>query len=62
VTHNSDGEPGTLGSGRDAMNRIQNHREGRIADVYDPHHYEAETKHIMETDFNNFVGTVRITF
>jgi integrase len=38
-----------LGFGRDAMNRIQNHREGGIADVYDRHHYEAETKHIMES-------------
>ena len=37
-----------LGFGRDAMNRIQNHREGGIADVYDRHRYEAETKHIME--------------
>ena len=37
-----------LGFGRDAMNRIQNHKEGGIADVYDRHHYEAETKHIME--------------
>jgi integrase len=38
-----------LGFGRDAMNRIQNLKEGGIADVYDRHHYEAETKHIMET-------------
>jgi integrase len=37
-----------LGFGRDAMNRIQNHREGGIADVYDRHGYEAETKTIME--------------
>jgi hypothetical protein len=38
-----------LGFGRDAMNRIQNHKEGGIADVYDRHHYEGETKRIMET-------------
>jgi integrase len=38
-----------LGFGRDAMNRIQNHREGGIADVYDRHHCETETKTIMET-------------
>jgi hypothetical protein len=38
-----------LGFGRDAMNRIQNHKEGGIADVYDRHGYETETKHIMET-------------
>jgi integrase len=37
-----------LGFGRDAMNRVQNHREGGIADVYDRHRYEAETKKIME--------------
>src|SRR6516225_3915482 len=37
-----------LGFGRAAMNRIQNHREGGIASVYDRHHYEAETKTIME--------------
>ena len=37
-----------LGFGRDAMNRIQNHKEGGIADVYDRHGYEAETKRIME--------------
>jgi integrase len=38
-----------LGFGRDAMNRVQNHREGGIADVYDRHHYETETKTIMES-------------
>jgi integrase len=34
--------------GRDAMNRIQNHIEGGIADVYDQHEYAEENKHIME--------------
>ena len=34
--------------GRDAMNRIQNHKEGGIADVYDQHEYEDENKQIME--------------
>jgi integrase len=38
-----------LGFGRDAMNRIQNHKEGGIADVYDRHGYETETKHVMES-------------
>jgi integrase len=38
-----------MGFGRDAMNRIQNHREGGIADVYDRHRYETETKKIMES-------------
>jgi integrase len=37
-----------LGFGRDAMNRIQNHREGGIASVYDRHGYADETKRIME--------------
>jgi integrase len=37
-----------LGFGRDAMNRIQNHKEGGIADVYDRHSYENETKRTME--------------
>jgi integrase len=38
-----------LGFGRDAMNRIQNHREGGIADIYDRHEYADENKRIMET-------------
>jgi integrase len=37
-----------LGFGRDAMNRIQNHREGGITDVYDRHRYERENKRVME--------------
>ena len=37
-----------LGFGREAMNRIQNHREGGIADVYDRHRYEAENRRITE--------------
>jgi integrase len=38
-----------LGFGRDAMNRIQNHREGGIADVYDQHRYSEENRRIQET-------------
>jgi integrase len=34
--------------GRPAMNRIQNHREGGIADTYDVHDYADENKQIME--------------
>jgi carbamoylphosphate synthase small subunit len=34
--------------GRDAMNRIQNHREGGIASVYDRHGYADENKRVME--------------
>jgi integrase len=37
-----------LGFGRGAMNRIQNHKEGGIPDVYDRHSYENETKRVME--------------
>jgi integrase len=37
-----------LGFGRDAMNRIQNHQEGGIADVYDRHQYSKENQKIME--------------
>jgi integrase len=37
-----------LGFGRDAMNRIQNHREGGIASVYDRHGYAEESKRLME--------------
>jgi integrase len=37
-----------LGFGRDAMNRIQNHIEGGISDVYDRHRYEDENKRVME--------------
>jgi hypothetical protein len=47
-----------LGFGRDAMNRIQNHREGGIADVYDRHSYEVETKTIMETVADHFMSLI----
>jgi integrase len=45
-----------LGFGRDAMNRIQNHIEGGIADVYDRHQYEDENKRIMETVARHFLA------
>jgi integrase len=38
-----------LGFGRDAMNRVQNHKEGGIGSVYDRHQYADENKRIMET-------------
>jgi integrase len=38
-----------LGFGRDAMNRIQNHKEGGIASVYDRHQYSDENTQVMET-------------
>jgi len=37
-----------LGFGRDTMNRIQNHKEGGIASVYDRHGYADENKRVME--------------
>src|SRR5262249_56255962 len=37
-----------LGFGRDAMNRVTNHKEGGIASVYDRHKYRSENKTIME--------------
>jgi integrase len=37
-----------LGFGRDAMNRVQNHKEGGIASVYDRHQYGEENKRVME--------------
>jgi integrase len=38
----------SLGFGRDALNRVTNHREGGIATVYDRHGYADENKRIME--------------
>jgi integrase len=37
-----------LGFGRDAMNRIQNHKEGGITDVYDRYEYAVENQKIMK--------------
>jgi integrase len=34
--------------GRDAMNRVQNHKEGGITDTYDRHGYAKENKKVME--------------
>lgn len=47
--------------GRDAMNRVTNHREGGIADVYDQHGYADENKRIMETVAKSIINTVRGT-
>jgi integrase len=38
----------SLSFGRDALNRVTNHREGGIADVYDRHAYSAENQRVME--------------
>ena len=45
-----------LGFGRDAMNRVTNHRDGGIADVYDRHRYQEENKTIMETVARHIVA------
>jgi integrase len=37
-----------LGFGHDALNRVTNHREGGIANVYDRHGYAMENKKVME--------------
>ena len=37
-----------LGFGPHAMKRIQNHKEGGIASVYDRHEYADENKRVME--------------
>jgi integrase len=47
-----------LGFGRDCMNRIQNHKEGGIASVYDRHGYADETKHVMEAVAAKIMGLV----
>jgi integrase len=49
-----------LGFGRDAMNRIQNHREGGIASVYDRHGYAEENKRIMEAVAAQIVALVEV--
>ena len=48
-----------LGFGRDAMNRIQNHREGGIGSVYDRHEYADENKKIMEAVAAHIVGLAK---
>ena len=47
-----------LGFGRDLMNKIQNHREGGIADVYDRHQYADQIKQAMEAVAARIVSLV----
>jgi integrase len=47
-----------LGFGRDAMNRVQNHKEGGIADVYDRHEYADENKKVMEAVANKIMSLI----
>ena len=45
-----------LGYGRDAMNRVTNHKEGGIADVYDRHRYAVENQRIWEAVAENITA------
>jgi integrase len=47
-----------LGFGRDALNRVTNHREGGIASVYDRHGYADENKRIMEAVASKIMALV----
>lgn len=47
-----------LGFGRDAMNRIQNHKEGGIASVYDRHQYADENKRVMEAVASHIMALI----
>jgi integrase len=47
-----------LGFGKDAMNRIQNHKEGGIASVYDRHRYADENKKVMEAVASKIMSLV----
>jgi integrase len=47
-----------LGFGKDAMNRLTNHKEGGIASVYDRHEYADENRRIMETIAAHILGLV----
>jgi integrase len=45
-----------LGFGRDAMNRVTNHKEGGIASVYDRYQYESENRRVMEAVASHIVA------
>jgi hypothetical protein len=40
------------------MNRVQNHREGGVTDIYDRHGYEVENKRVMESVAGKIIATV----
>jgi integrase len=48
-----------LGFGRDALNRVTNHREGGIASVYDRHGYAEENKRVMESVATKIMALVQ---
>jgi integrase len=45
-----------LGFSRDAMDRISNHKDGRVRDVYDRHGYEREDAAIMAAVARHIIG------
>jgi hypothetical protein len=45
-----------LGFGRDAMDRIANHKEGGVTDIYDRHHYADENRRVMEAVAGHVIG------
>ena len=47
-----------LGFGRDAMDRIANHKTSSMTDVYDRHGYEAEDRQIMSAVARYVMGLV----
>jgi integrase len=47
-----------LGFGRDAMDRLANHRSSGVTDVYDRHGYEAEDRRIMAAVARHVIGMV----
>jgi hypothetical protein len=46
----------SLGFTRDQMNRIQNHKDGGIASVYDRHSYAHEARVIQEAVGSRFLA------
>jgi integrase len=47
-----------LGFGREAMNRVQNHKEGGIGGVYDRYSYADENKRVMATVADHIMAIV----
>ena len=50
-----------LGFGRDAMDRIANHKTSTVTDVYDRHGYADEDKRIMAAVARHVIGLVEGT-
>jgi integrase len=49
----------SLGFGRDAMDRVQNHEDGRVRDVYDQYEYAEENKTIMTAVAAKIMGLIK---